>query len=254
MVAYVCVYRWHLPAKKDFEATKDAADRDRALKKFLDGYEASYYDWGDDPSFFAATEMLGDVRRASWGVCRRDVRSRLDRGDFVVFFCAKLYADGKGLCDYFYIGVGTVAEAVDRRELFRGRRLSDYHRFYNVLAVPDGQDFQQREIFRPFHANWRERLTPYIIFDPKLTFFNLDRPLWVARYEGALPEHWRSRQSRAVARLEALLFSQRGVLRRLKTSQTGYSHPPLNLSRPLPPLGLVGLRRELIRIARTGAA
>ena len=36
-----------------------------------------YYDWGDDPSFFAAEEFLGDVNRASWGVCRRDVREKL---------------------------------------------------------------------------------------------------------------------------------------------------------------------------------
>ena len=74
MNAYVCTYRKITPPPADLKRTEQAAAKDPLLRKFLEGYEASCFDWGDDPSFFAAKYRLGDVRRASWGVCRRDVR------------------------------------------------------------------------------------------------------------------------------------------------------------------------------------
>ena len=60
-----------------------------------------FYDWGDDPAFFAAEEFLGDVNPASCGVCRRDVREQLRNGDFVIFFCAKALEDRTW--EYYYI-------------------------------------------------------------------------------------------------------------------------------------------------------
>jgi hypothetical protein len=88
MKAYACVYRQRRPTLAEMRRTREAAARDPLLRDFLDAYArgASYLDWGDDPAFFSAKQRLGDVRAASWGVCRRDVRAALCQGDFVAFF------------------------------------------------------------------------------------------------------------------------------------------------------------------------
>ena len=62
------------PSVREWRLTKPLADSDPLLSRFLNGYRENFWDWGDDPSFFAAEHRLGDVRRASWGVCRADVR------------------------------------------------------------------------------------------------------------------------------------------------------------------------------------
>lgn len=76
MKAYICTYRQpHMdPSVREWRLTKPLADNDPLLSRFLNGYRENFWDWGDDPSFFAAEHRLGDVRRASWGVCRADVR------------------------------------------------------------------------------------------------------------------------------------------------------------------------------------
>jgi hypothetical protein len=67
MNAYVCVYRHMLPKRRDWHRTESAAASNPALRRFLEIYDAQncFYDWGDDPSFFAASEFLGDVRDAT---------------------------------------------------------------------------------------------------------------------------------------------------------------------------------------------
>jgi len=91
MRAYVCTYRHSSPSPRDRRQTEEAAAALPLLRTYLDQYDklGSVLDWGDDPSFFAASELLGDVRRATWGVCRRDVRASLGPGDFVVFICGR---------------------------------------------------------------------------------------------------------------------------------------------------------------------
>lgn len=105
--AYVCPYRHSQPGASDWARTREAAREDPLLQEFLDRYQDAdcYLDWGDDPSFFCAEALLGDVRLAGWGVCRRDVRSRLEPGDMIVFFCAKPTPE---TWEYFYIGFGSV--------------------------------------------------------------------------------------------------------------------------------------------------
>ena len=55
------------------------AGDNKLLKRYLALYNAPgcFYDWGDDPSFFAASELLGSPNNATWGVCRRDVRASM---------------------------------------------------------------------------------------------------------------------------------------------------------------------------------
>src|SRR6266849_6163783 len=119
------------PSPRARRQTNAAAKQDPLLRTFLEGYDHSYYDWGDDPSFFAAQHRLGDVRRASWGVCRRDVREALGERDLVVFFCG--CEDETRVWRYYFVGFGTVRALVKRAVLWTDPVYAPYRKFYNVL-------------------------------------------------------------------------------------------------------------------------
>ena len=117
MKCHLCVYRQPLIEDRVIRRSRAGNGRRPELKvdKFLSRYKRAldvgrngggrFYDWGDDPGFFAAEEFLGDVRGASWGVCRPDVRRELSKGDFVVFFCAQQQPKKPTQWHYYYIGV-----------------------------------------------------------------------------------------------------------------------------------------------------
>lgn len=231
MSAYVSVYTRKIRPRSVQERTARHAEHDPALRRFLDEYPDSYLDWGDDPSFFAAREFLGDVRRASWGVCRRNLRERLTPGDLVVFFCAREAATTKGRWDYYFVGFATVGSAPTREQVWREERYAGYRSFYNLLVRPEGGTFVHAEAFHPPHADWERRSSaPYILFDsrPGMTEFDLVSPPHVAVYSGALPETWN--QEPTAAHLENLLFRSRGKVRRLRTSKTGFGHTYMKVS------------------------
>ncbi|MDQ5872670.1 MAG: hypothetical protein M3547_10770 [Acidobacteriota bacterium] len=231
MAAYVSVYTRKIRPSSHQARTAVAAERDPALRRFLAEYPDSFFDWGDDPAFFAARVFLGDVRRASWGVCRRNLRARLAPGDLVVFFCAREAATTKGRWDYYFVGFATVGSAPNREQIWREERYSAYRSFYNLLVRPEGQTFVHAEAFHPPHSDWaRRRSAPYILFDsrPGMTEFDLVSPPHVAVYSGSLPERWN--QEPTAAHLENLLFRSRGRARRLRTSKTGFGHTYMKLS------------------------
>jgi hypothetical protein len=226
--AYLCTYRRKTPSPRELRQTKAAAERDPLLRTFLEGYDNTYYDWGDDPSFFAAEHLLGNVRRASWGVCRRDVRNTLGEGDLVVFFCG---CQDERVWHYYFVGFGTVGELVERAALWTDPAHASYRKFYNVLARFDGKGLVQSETFHDYHDDWERRAeAPYVLFDAAHSAFNLSSPHHVATWDGGIvPETWaadaRSRE------LERLLFVERGIDRRLRTARTGFGHTKLNLMR-----------------------
>jgi hypothetical protein len=226
--AYLCTYRRKKPSARELRETGAAANQDPLLRAFLEDYEDSYYDWGDDPSFFAAQNLLGDVRKASWGVCRRDVRNTLRERDIVVFFCGRQDEHTWG---YYFVGFGTVQVLVERSALWTDPAHSPYRKFYNVLARFDGGRLVQSETFHDFHDDWERRArAPYVLFDAACSAFNLSSPHHVATWDGAaIPETWatddRSRE------IEKLLFVERGIDRRLRTAASGYGHAKLNLVR-----------------------
>jgi hypothetical protein len=224
--AYLCVYRRKTPSASEWRKTRAAAKGDPLLDAFLKGYDQSYYDWGDDPGFFAAHHLLGDVRRASWGVCRRDVRSVLKQDDLVVFFCGSQTSEA---WRYYFVGFGTVAAAIGRSALWTDRSHAYYHGFYNVLARLEDGRLVQHETFHKYHRDWERRAeASYVIFDPERSSFNLVNPRHVATWDGRrLPETWAT--DRRTAQLERLLFIERGITRRLRTSKTGFGHAKLNL-------------------------
>lgn len=253
MKAYACVYRRSIPAKSHLDATTRDAANDPTLQKFLAAYfrEDRYFDWGDDPSFFAASEMLGDVRRASWGVCRPDVRETVEKGSFIAFFCAKPRLSDHAVVDYYYIGVGTVRTKIDRSTLWTDAAYQPYRQFYNVLATMRCGKEARHERFHPYHENWRKRLSPYVIFEAndELTQFNIETPLYVATYRGGKAETWKS--DLPASRLKELLFGKHLTRQSLRTSHTGFAHPKLRLCGSSTRL-LHELRKELIDIARAG--
>ena len=230
MGAYLCTYCHKNPGPRDRDRTREAAEQDHTLSHHLDGWDHSFYDWGDDPSFFAAQQLLRDVREATWGVCRPDVREALNEGDVVVFFCGCQRDDG-GLWRYHFVGFGTVRQRVtDRACLWTNEEYERYRNFYNVLVRLEGEHLVHHEVIHPRHDNWEHRASaPYIVFDRACSFFNLTAPHHVATWEPGqpVPELWniddRSKE------LEQLLFCDRQIERRLRTAARRYPHPKLNL-------------------------
>ena len=259
MNCYVCVYLQPI-IEKEWEQTWDEASDDKPLKKFLKRYErrfkkgkGRFYDWGDDPSFFAAEEFLGDVRKASWGVCRHDVRKKLGKGDMIIFFCAQEWNHEPKLWKYYYIGLGTVGEVLhDRKMIWTKKRYEGYRQFYNLLR---DVDCNHDETIYPHHDNWEERAAaPYIIFESSCrTHFNLTNPLLVATYQdgdGAwkdeILEVWKT-DNETVKRIYALTPKRAGG-KKLHTSTTGYAHRHMNLSK-VDDKQLRKKRRQLLRIS-----
>ena len=231
MNAYLCTYRHYVPTAAQIRKTAAGRATDQDLKDFLNEYENSFFDWGDDPSFFCSSRQLSDVNRASWGVCRTDVREVLREKDVVVFFCGRQYKAVR-CWNYYFIGFGTVQHVVPRKDIWTNPKYKPYRSFYNVLAEWNGKSLVQKEYFHPFHDDWEKcrACAPYIIFDPTESAFNVTAPHPVATWQldDKVPEIW-NRDWRS-KRIEKLLFIDRAISRRLRTSRFGYAHVKLNLT------------------------
>jgi hypothetical protein len=257
MRAFICVYRHPIPSKRSRKKVEEQATKDPLLKKFLGEYDNAncFYDWGDDPSFFAAQEILGNSRFATWGVCRRPVRGKLSNGDLVIYFCGKPRPEETKIWDYYFIGFGTVKETILHEQLWLDTKYSVYQRFYNLLEKPAGDKWEHYEPFGTEHDDWKRRSSaPYIIFDEdeQLTDFNVINPLHVATKPKDLAvEKWNS--SRLVKRLEDILFEQFDIERRLRTKNKYIAHQQIVVHRYIPKdermNRLISLRTELKKIS-----
>ena len=83
MKAFICVYRQPQVSRTIWNKVQAAAAGNSLLQDFLTVYGRPdcFFDWGDDPGFFAATRLMGNVNFASWGVCRGNVRRQLQPGE-----------------------------------------------------------------------------------------------------------------------------------------------------------------------------
>jgi hypothetical protein len=223
-----------MPSPRHRKQTEEAALASPLLRHFLEEYFRTdcLYDWGDDPSFFAATELLGDPRRATWGVCRRDVRDSLAPGDYVVFVCGRQAATDKRVWEYFYAGVATLSQPLTRDAIWTEQRYSQYRPFLNVLARTDQNgDLQQYEFVHKFHDDWRKRCSaPYWVFDRDDSLFNIENALHVATYDGqpGAIERWHTRDPQ-VRQLRSLLLRGAKPTRGLRSTNAQRAHPKLNL-------------------------
>ncbi len=113
------------------------------------------YDNGDDPSFYV-------VRKGgplTWGVCRQDVRNGIERGSIVVFF--SFTSHGRAI-RYRLSAVATVADSIDRREVFGDTRFRKYRDLYrNILVRPGKRGWRYDESDRApdaRHDDWLWRI------------------------------------------------------------------------------------------------
>ena len=267
MKCYLCVYRQPIIADRVLNRSLTAnEDRPKLMVgKFLSRYSrimgdskggsGRFYDWGDDPSFFGAEEFIGDVRRASWGVCRPNVRRELSKGDFVTFFCAQQQSCKPTQWNYHYIGIGTVGKVIRTRDrIWTTDTYSEYRKFYNLLI---DESRRHREVLYPHHSDWTDRRrSPYILFESsERTQFNLRTPLLVATYDAqederddGVLESWQT-DDELVWTLNQLIANRPGG-RKLRTSNPSFPHPHMNLSRGRGARELCQLREELLSIAR----
>jgi hypothetical protein len=221
MKAFICVYRQPIVSPKIRRQVETAAMHQPLLQTFLNRYGQPncFYDWGDDPAFFAATELLGNPSYASWGVCRPNVRRQLTHGDLVIFFCGRQLANTTTIWEYFYLGYGTVREAVERRRIWEDEEYHIYRFFFNLLVnYPDGVEAHHEPFGEP-HADWQKRSqSPYVMFETgQWTNFNMINPLKVAIYDGqkGLVENWLS--DPLVKALRGSLFFNGRIDRNLRT-------------------------------------
>jgi hypothetical protein len=249
--AYACVYRHVIPSRRERRLTEQTAADIPLVRKYLDRYDEPdcFDDWGDDPSFFSATEILGSADQAAWGVCRRDVRARMKAGDFVDFFCGKQSRPQSW--DYFYVGVATIGRLLDRQVIWTDDQYAPYRDFLNILTREVDGATQQYEFVQDFHPDWKLRAeAPYLAFDADRSHFNTHRPLWVATYEQDHDslERWHTEDER-VQRLARLVLPSPPTTRRLRSINRYRSHPPLNLaSQAQRAGGFDCLRSELLEL------
>lgn len=230
-----------------------SAGRNPLLAEYLVDYQqpGSVLDWGDDPGFFCADHQFGDPSRASWGVCRPDVRSRLMPGDYVVFFCA---VQDLPQWHYFWVGVATMERGVSRQQLWSDPACTPYRSFFNTLAVARAGQLVNCEVFAE-HTDWARRCSaPYWLFDKSLSAINTRTPQHVATYSGTrgTVETWRSREDARVRRLSSVLFPV-GARRQLRTTNLQRAHPPINIAQQIPGVDLGAVRQELLTQCREGA-
>lgn len=210
MQVFICVYRQPQVGGPILKKVQAAAVDNPLLQDFLAvyGQAACFYDWGDDPGFFAATRLMGNVNLASWGVCRRNVRKLLKPGDLVIYFCGRQSTASKHDWEYFYIGYGTVQRAVERQAIWEQEDLAHYRGFFNCLVKYDNGVQSHYEPFGEPHDDWAKRIEAgYFLFDPLQTDFNLTDPLLVAVYsDPKQPRETWLLQDPLVRRLHSALF------------------------------------------------
>lgn len=95
-------------------------------------------DVGDDPSFVASDRYRSEDGRLSWGVCRADIRNRIEPGDVVMFFAADRLHDRRP-ARYCFVGLATVDRKESQVELWKRADLAVYRRYDNLLVRPAGR-------------------------------------------------------------------------------------------------------------------
>jgi len=156
--------------------TKDFLEK---LKKHDDWH----YDNGDDPSFYwyEKTNIL------TWGVCRRNVRERLEKEDVVVFFCFC-----KECKSYYLSAIATVDYYIPHKHIWT-KENSTFQEYFNLLINKKGEHFEPLFIGKDGHKDWEERSnSKYVIFksDSDNTYV-LKKQIKVAEWKNKnLHESW----------------------------------------------------------------
>jgi hypothetical protein len=206
------------------------------------------YDIGDDPAFFASEHTGGPI---TWGICRRDVRSAINPGDWVAFFSATRDNTSKTTA-YRFAATARVAEKVTQTSIFDGnpRPFRDY---LNLVVRPHDTGWMHYEPGVPvkeWHDDWLWRICErglgkeatiraqndhrpgmplpvsvgknYVVFESSRTVVTANPPIVAYHYSGSPREIW---QPDAMSRkIHELIFgdSSRGL--RIKNLQRPHRH------------------------------
>lgn len=93
------------------------------------------YDMGDDPSFFSQRRSGFNL---TWGICRQQVRNRLQPGGIVVFFSVRRRSEQHPF-EYCLCAVATVERKVRQSDIWRdGELRKRFGRYLNLLIRPRG--------------------------------------------------------------------------------------------------------------------
>src|SRR6516225_1494930 len=121
------------------------------------------YDNGDDPSFFVTRREGGLL---TWGICRRDVRSKIQEGNVSVFVA---FTNVGGVVQYRMSAVATVAGKIDRRLVSRDSRFQG-KTYINLLIRPEGNGWTHDESDRHSaqrHPDWPWRISNHASLEKK---------------------------------------------------------------------------------------
>jgi hypothetical protein len=109
------------------------------------------FDAADDPSFFSSSSQNGPV---TWGVCRLDVRTQLQPGDWVVFFARKPI----GAISQYRFSAAVRVAAKHRHWALPAR----FKNYLNLLVAPTANGFVHLEPAlhqNDWHKDWLWRMS-----------------------------------------------------------------------------------------------
>ncbi len=90
------------------------------------------YDVGDDPAFFSRQYFGGNL---TWGICRQQIRNKLQPGDIVVFFAFRKRGKDEPT-EYSFCSIATIKQKVTQSAIWKERSLKLYRRYLNLLVRP----------------------------------------------------------------------------------------------------------------------
>jgi hypothetical protein len=114
-------------------------------------------DYGDDPSFLSSDHHRCAGGVLTWGVCRRNVRSQLARGEVVVFIAADRLQDRRP-ARYSLAGWATVDTRVSQAQLWNEPELALYQQLL-IRPCADGFEHWEPDLpRRDWHPDWLWRI------------------------------------------------------------------------------------------------
>lgn len=267
---YVAPYKSPLPASRRLPSNPSKTAVDFHATAEAGGFP---YDIGDDPAFFSARCHNGPV---TWGVCRADVRSKIQIGDWIAFLSFEQDRQDNTATRYRFVAALCVEDKLRHTALFDKSVNHLYRRYLNLLIRPAGLGWEHFEpaLYRRFHwhDDWAWRMCErkgsrkkdvvaafkthaageplaiggrplqvaenYVVFSTASAVLASDPPLVATHYKGDSRETWELDERSN--RIRALIFEN--ASRGLRT--TNRQQPHRHFRRPLEDPDWPGALRE----------
>jgi hypothetical protein len=123
------------------------------------------FDVTDDPSFYCQLKGKGPL---TWGICRPDVRTKLQEGDIVVFIC---YDEDN--YSYYLSAIATVADKIRQTDIWTENKYSHFKEYFNIIIkkTESGSWYHEEPLpnEKNLHSNWDIKILKKIP-KPEFTF------------------------------------------------------------------------------------